>query len=198
MVKRGSLRLRIARGIAPLEAQEMRSMVDQLLCHSGIRAELNWNDRGGGGQTGGPRPQASTTPSILVEIVQDKSPGFGNSHISLGLTLVGTNRAILHASEIQRVAGMLGLGMGNLMACVFVHELGHILLGPEHSGAGILQADWTKGVRKVFAGRGIPFSPAQTREMRAELRRRRMSLEAARTGEAVFGSMTPIRKAAGR
>lgn len=179
-------------GIAPLEVQEIRSRLDQLLCHSGIRTELHWNDRSPGEHPGRPDPQASVTPRILVEIVQDKTSGFGNSDISLGLTLVGTNRAILHASEIQRVADMLGLGLGNLMACVFVHELGHILLGPEHSGAGILRADWTREVRMVLAGRGIPFSPEQTRRMRAELRRRRRSLEAARTGEAVIESMAPI------
>lgn len=182
-------------GIASLEVQEMRSRLDQLLCHSGIRTELNWNDHSVDRNAGSPNPLVSSAPRILVEILPDKTPGFGISHISLGLTLVGTNRAILHASEIQRVANMLGLGMGSLMACVFVHELGHILLGPEHSGAGILRADWTREVRMVLAGRGIPFSPEQTRRMRAELRRRRMSLESAREGETGSESTTPVREA---
>lgn len=173
----------------------MHSMLDQLLYHTGVRAELQWNECGEGGRRSGLDPQASSAPRILVEIVQDKTPGFGNSHISLGLTLVGTNRAILHASEIQRVADMLGLGMGNLMACVLVHELGHILLGPEHSGTGILQADWTKEVRMMLAGRGIPFSPEQARKMRAELRRRRLSLESVSAGQTGIGSTIPIRAA---
>jgi hypothetical protein len=167
-------------GLPEHQLDEMRAMVEALLCHSGLRLEFVWNRPAGGGQRLGIDAMTPGIPRVLVEIVPDKPPGFGKSRISLGLTLVGTNRVFLHGREIQRVAGMWGLEIGSLMACVLVHELGHTLLGPEHAGSGIMQADWTREVRGVLTGRGIPFSPEQTKRMRAEVRRRHANLEAGR------------------
>lgn len=60
-----------------------------------------------------------------------------------------------------------------ILGCVIVHELGHLLLGPKnHSGIGIMQAQWGRNqLRQAMMG-GMLFTPEQSKRIREEVHRR--------------------------
>jgi hypothetical protein len=52
------------------------------------------------------------------------------------------------------------------MAYAAVHEIGHLLMGKDHSRTGIMRAEWGKAEYGEMAQRGLAFSDAEAKAMR--------------------------------
>jgi len=69
----------------------------------------------------------------------------------------------------------LGMGIGEsaAMGHVIAHELGHLLLGGgQHSGSGIMKANWPQKQIELAAQGALAFNPAEQRRILDNIRRR--------------------------
>jgi len=84
----------------------------------------------------------------------------------LGSAEVKEGYVTLFAAEIRRAAAEYRLPVSSVMAYAAVHEIGHLLLGPEHSRRGIMTAVWDKGDYRRMIQRSLVFSNAEAARMR--------------------------------
>ncbi len=96
---------------------------------------------------------------------QDFTFGFS---VSPGLASVYYEDAALLTAREQ-----LGSGLPLLLGCLFVHEIGHLLLNSsDHSPIGVMQAHWgPKQLQQSLTG-FMAFTPAQSRVMREQIKTR--------------------------
>jgi len=74
------------------------------------------------------------------------APRTAESNRKLGRALVGAGGgylATVYVPLVRGLAGELGLDFELLMGDAVAHEAGHCLLGPGHSGVGLMRATWT-------------------------------------------------------
>jgi hypothetical protein len=84
------------------------------------------------------------------------APPTAESNRKLGRALVGAGGgyfATVYVPLVRGLAGEWGLDFGLLMGYRVAHEAGHCLLGPGHSGMGLMRAVWTpKDAREMAQG----------------------------------------------
>lgn len=159
-----------------LRAMQLR--IGTLLNSCGIRAEWAWGNPGKRPTQPSGADRRRAIPQVSLAIAADKPATVGKDHLSLGLILTGTNQISLHVAEIRRFADYLGIGLEQLMGYVAVHEIGHWLLGPEHSPTGVMLKDWCHSEFLVLLRQRIPFLPSEVMRIRLELQLRQDSLGA--------------------
>jgi hypothetical protein len=148
-------------GLSDSSMNEMESLSAVLLSRAGIRVQ--WVHCLGHPQ--GPRPALCDanleTGSVLIRILA-AHPGHPNKlDDPLGSAVVENGYASLYASEINKHADRNGLPAGSLMAYAATHEIGHLLLGPNHASSGIMRAVWGKTEYRDMAQRWLGFSAAE-------------------------------------
>lgn len=163
-------------GLSQSEAAVMRRMMRTLLRYSGIRLEYDWRSKSGRRLTG-PAMQTAGVPRIEIEIQEHKPARYKKDPLVLGMTTLGSNRATLHLAEIERLNGVAPVGLGTLMGLAAIHEIGHTLLGREHYHWGAMTPRWGKREVDLMLHHRMPFSAAQSKALREEIRRRRVQLE---------------------
>ena len=90
----------------------------------------------------------------------------------LGDAVICDNRACPANVYYDRVRGLAG---GNnaptqiLLGRVMAHEIGHLLLGPNHTRTGIMQGAWSGRQLDMEAAHGMLFTPEQSRAMKTRL-----------------------------
>jgi hypothetical protein len=90
----------------------------------------------------------------------------------LGYAVICDNRACPANVYYDRVRGVAG---GNnaptqiLLGRVMAHEIGHLLLGPNHTRTGIMQGAWSGRQLDMEAAHGMLFTPEQSRAMKTRL-----------------------------
>lgn len=175
-------------GLSPSEATVMRRMMRTLLRYSGIRLEWEWQSKSGP-RLIDPAMQSAGVPRIEIEIQRYKPARYTKDPLVLGMTTLGTNRATLHLAEIERLNGVVPVGLGTLMGLAAIHEIGHTLLGREHNRLGAMTPKWGKRDVDLMLHNRMPFTSAQSQALREELRRRRVQLEQVReAGASVVAS----------
>jgi len=113
-------------------------------------------------------PLADVT-HLALNVLPKVLPNSG--HIDgLGMALLndkGTGYyAYVFYDRVQQLAKSRKLGCA-LLAEVFVHEIGHLLLGPNaHSMSGIMCPHWKKQELTRISQGGMFFAPSQSRIMR--------------------------------
>jgi hypothetical protein len=139
----------------------METLSALLLYRSGIGTQ--WVHCGG--HQSGPRPALcddNLKPgSVLLRIVV-AYPGNQNKRGDpLGTAMVESGYASIYATDIHKYAAHNGLPDGTLMAYAATHEIGHLLLGPSHSSAGIMRAVWGEAEYRGMAQRWLGFGVAE-------------------------------------
>ncbi|WP_394766698.1 hypothetical protein [uncultured Paludibaculum sp.] len=157
--------------------QQMRSTMDHLLSSTGIRMEWVWRSPKEAGVRRPTDQAMAGIPQVLINIVADKPSYFAKNHSPLGLMVMGSNHTAIHVTEIQKLAEQLRLELGQLMAHVAVHEIGHWLLGRDHATFGIMLKDWGGQDFRMMLRHRVPFSAAQARRIHEELQNRRARLK---------------------
>lgn len=73
--------------------------------------------------------------------------------------------ALAYYSEIRDFAnGTSGISTGEILGYVIAHEIGHLLLGPQHQDGTIMQSRWGKVELEMIAKRQLRFNSSQRAE----------------------------------
>jgi hypothetical protein len=95
---------------------------------------------------------------------------------TFGLALTEKDRpgtdAIIFYGRVAELARAESLYEWDILAAVMAHEIGHLLLGGDHSPMGIMRAKWDHEVLKLAARRQLQFTPEQFVLIRKEVARR--------------------------
>jgi hypothetical protein len=76
----------------------------------------------------------------------------------------------IYFSRVNELAIRADLDSDEVLGCVIAHELGHVLLGPNHTPTGIMSVSWGEDVEaKLIRQRALGFLPFQQERMRAEV-----------------------------
>ncbi|MCC6585636.1 MAG: hypothetical protein IT168_02855 [Bryobacterales bacterium] len=104
---------------------------------------------------------------LIILLDQPSQSKFTVREQTLGIAL--TDRAFIFLPKIQQLAAAKQVPLSAILSVVIAHELGHLLLGPGHSPAGVMRP--TCGNSEFdLAQRGQPgFTRHQARQMRARL-----------------------------
>ena len=146
--------------------RDLQTLAGVLLSRSGIRAEWVWcnAERRDARST---LCDADLEPGRVLFRIQKRYPGnIKRTGDPLGTAEIEGSYASLYASEIRQFAERSGLSHGCLMAYAAVHEIGHLLMGKDHSRTGIMRAEWGKAEYREMAQRGLAFSDAEAKAMR--------------------------------
>ena len=153
-------------GVSDSSLHEMETFSAVLLSRAGIQTE--WVHCLG--HTQGPRPamcDADLGAGVVMLRVQVAYPGKQTKvGDPLGAAVVESGYASIFVSEIRQKADHNGLPTGSVMAYAATHEIGHLLLGPQHSSLGIMRAVWTEADYRDMAQHWLGFNAAELRALR--------------------------------
>ncbi len=158
--------------LPPAALQEVESETSLLLSRAGLRAQ--WIVCRGVGIAGMPEPcSANLTPNrFVVRIVERHIGNQEKPGDPLGSAEIESQYATLYSADIRTSADKQGVAFDSLMAYAAAHEIGHLLLGPEHGRAGIMQAVWGKTAYRDMAQRWLGFGAAEREAMQGRVRDR--------------------------
>lgn len=78
--------------------------------------------------------------------------------------------ANVFCDRVEHISLLWGLDLGQILGDAMAHELGHLLLGSQHSSQGIMKVPWTLQDLEL-AGRGnLPFLPAEITALQRAVR----------------------------
>ena len=148
-------------GVPDGSLKDMEALSTVLLSRAGVRTE--WVHCLG--HIIGSRPAICDgnleTGIVLLRIVSVYPGNQNKQGDPLGTAMVASGYASIYVSEIDRYAAHNDLPAGCLMAYAATHEIGHLLLGPNHSEAGIMRAVWGPAEYREMAQRWLDFTTTQ-------------------------------------
>jgi len=152
-------------GVSDSSLDEMETLSALLLFRAGVGTE--WVHCGGHLQ--GPQPALCDAQlkagSVLLRIVA-AYPGNQNKRGDpLGTAMLESGYASIYATDIHKYAAHNGLSDGSLMAYATTHEIGHLLLGPNHSSSGIMRGVWGENEYRGMAQRWLGFGAAEKKAL---------------------------------
>lgn len=153
-------------GLSPAILHDVESQTRLLLSHA--RLSLEWVLCTGTANVVLPEPcNANLAPGRFTLRILATYPGNQNKRGDpLGSAEIEGLYASLYAGEIRKSADRHGVSLACLMAYAAVHEIGHLLLGPQHSPAGLMQAVWDKAAYRDMAQRWLAFGALESDAMR--------------------------------
>jgi hypothetical protein len=117
-------------------------------------------------------PSAILAPDLCIRIRYasrilrswrtSNTDALGQSIIARGTQWTVPGRiANVFYDRVEHVASLWGLFPGEVLGNAMAHEMGHLLLGPEHSREGIMKADWASRDLELASQGGLKFSARQ-------------------------------------
>jgi len=153
-------------GVPDSSLDEMETLSALLLYRAGIGTQ--WVHCGGHLQ--GPQPalcDANLEKGTVLLRILVAYPGNQNHRGDpLGTAMVESGYASIYAADIHKFAAHNGLPDGSLMAYAATHEIGHLLLGPNHSSSGIMRAVWGEAEYRGMAQRWLDFGATEQQSLR--------------------------------
>jgi hypothetical protein len=101
-------------------------------------------------------------PAIMVARYRHEPDALGQSLVPSGVhgpTPGGI--ANVFYDRVELVSSLWGLFRGEVLGDAIAHELGHLLLGTQHSHRGIMKADWTRLDLELASQGELQFSPGE-------------------------------------
>jgi hypothetical protein len=122
---------------------------------------------------------AEPTPDIDLRILttpMGSQLGFPQEKLGFALQC-GSGEGACYASvfyqRVEKLAGQAAGSLPRVLACVFAHEIGHLLLGADsHSERSIMRADWDPAGFSSGDLRGLLFTPSQAKLIQANAQER--------------------------
>jgi hypothetical protein len=105
-------------------------------------------------------------PPHMARAVPSDGDTFGVAFTESGKP--GTDAFIFYGRVTER-ARAESLYERDILAAVMAHEIGHLLLGGDHSPTGIMRAKWDREMLKLAARRQLQFTPEQFVLIRKEV-----------------------------
>lgn len=166
-----AIRIYDAAGIEPGLMDRSRARVEAIFERAGIRVEWRYCDRSEPGAAG------CNGEMLAYEVVVRLLPGPpALSSNGCGVALVPATAPAhfitLFVECLRDAASALTVAEDVVLAGTLAHEIGHVLLGPEHGPHGLMQArprpiDWQRA-----ACGGLQFTAAESRRLRQALMER--------------------------
>jgi hypothetical protein len=133
-------------GLTANDAQRLTQTVDRAFDHSGVH--IKWQHcLGALALPSGTACQGETPfDQIAVNLRPQTAPKFNNKRPCMGqanVNEVGGYYANVFVLAVREQAARFGLPFGLLSGYVIAHEVGHCLLGPGHSYAGLMRGRWS-------------------------------------------------------
>jgi hypothetical protein len=157
--------------LSPNEIERLTETVDLVFAHSGF--QIIWQNC---------RPPFAVrtecgTGLLVNEIVVRILPGGPRSSddfriLHLGSSIVaadGGNYASVFVPAVRTQAADFGLSFNLLLAYAVAHELGHCLLGPGHSYAGLMRPAWKHTEAGEISRLGLHLTKKEARKATARL-----------------------------
>jgi len=103
---------------------------------------------------------------LLPNATKDHSHALG---VSTALKSNSGVHASLHFAQIVGLAERARVEPARLLALIALHEVGHLLLGPDHYPMGIMQSHWSNKQLEETINRSSFFTGPQSKKLRANL-----------------------------
>ena len=155
-------------GVSMALEEDMERRVDALMEEAGI--QIRWLHGKDPGRTAETRCTCSHPEPMRVVILHLMAMGKAAMPNELGQAFLGEDgvgvMADLFLDRVQRLTDEREVDLGQLLAHVAAHELGHLLLGAKaHTASGLMQAKMDgESMAKMERG-GFRFSSAQLKKM---------------------------------
>ena len=138
-----------------------------LLAKAGVR--IAWTVYTQERSEGRPQSEDSGTDFVVRIIPASMTARLNHKTGEAGLSLIPsgvhgpTPGGIAHVfyENVKVLASESDLFFGEILGDAMAHELGHLLLGAEHSSEGIMKAHWTVHDLRIASQGGLPFSQTQ-------------------------------------
>ena len=147
-------------GLSPSSLEAIADQVRLVFAHAGV--DLQWIPCS---ETDSRRPaqcEAEAGPRrFTLRILAQYPKGWKRRGDPLGAAQIASFYATLYAGEIRTNAAGKNVDATTLMAYAAIHEILHLLLGPSHSGRGIMRGSWDKSLCSDMAHRRLVLSPAE-------------------------------------
>jgi hypothetical protein len=166
--------------------QSGKEQVRKIFLDAGV--ETAWRDHSLEQMNSPTTPASSTalpSATLVIKILPDSmTQAIRSGRSSLGFAAISpeTHRgseAFVFFDRVKEVTRIRYVNEARLLASVMAHELGHLLLGPGHSGAGIMggNADREENLVRLARLGVLEFLPEQAQRLRAEIFRRMIQEE---------------------
>ncbi|HXH50441.1 MAG TPA: hypothetical protein VNM47_13950 [Terriglobia bacterium] len=164
-------------GLGRLQLQVAEHQVAALFAKAGVRiAWLEYSSKHLPASSGEPAPDFSVRILNVSRILRARrisgTDALGQSIMAPAGTqwTVPGRIANVFYDRVEHVSSLWGLFRGEVMGNAIAHELGHLLLGPQHSHRGIMKADWTPQDLALSSRGQLRFSAKQAVELRRAAR----------------------------
>ena len=107
---------------------------------------------------------APDSDHVILRIGKEmRSGGLGCSFVRQAGGVV----AVIGLGNIQRLASSTRIAESQILAAVMAHEIGHLMLGPAHSGNGLMHGNWDVHDLCQLEQRQLKFDPDQCKRIQA-------------------------------
>lgn len=114
--------------------------------------------------------EALKPAEIVVRLLAKASKGRDQA---LGVSMAMRNgtgvHSSLHFDQIVELAGRARVESTRVLALVALHEIGHLLMGPDHFPMGIMQAHWSERQVDETIQRDLFFTQPQAAKLQSNL-----------------------------
>lgn len=156
-------------GLPNSAAQEMEILAGFLLARTGVQLEWVWCNE----ERNDPRSAMChdnlETGRILLRILADYPGNYKKPVHPLGSAEFAGSFASLYLAQIRKTSDENGVPLGYLTGYAAAHEIGHLLMGNDHSRTGVMRAQWARADYDGIAQRRLIFSQAEGEAMRRSL-----------------------------
>jgi len=91
----------------------------------------------------------------------------------LGMTYFSSGAPPVYADvyfdNVENLVSAYDVGPAQVAGYAIAHELGHLLLGPTHTGYGVMKAVWSGRDLRIMGHHGLTFDKAQRASIRRQL-----------------------------
>jgi hypothetical protein len=161
-------------GVHPHVLAQAEKSITRLLGEAGLEVKrMECSSPAAPGRTSADCRKRLEPAEIVVRIL----PGFrpGDKSV-LGHSLGAAYATVYYEGAVKFAGRQLaseGAATGPILGCVIVHEIGHLLLGPnQHSPRGMMRAQWSSEELKLITDSSLHFTAQQAEAIRAEVNRR--------------------------
>jgi len=150
------------------EIEHLTGTVDLVFEHSGIH--MIWQNCRGALAVGIACDTELPVTGIVVRILPDGPRSSGD--VSLGRSIVaadGGNYASVFVPAVRAQAAGFGVSFNLMLAYAVAHEVGHCLLGPGHSYAGLMRSGWNRKDAGEISRLSLHLTKKEARKASARL-----------------------------
>jgi hypothetical protein len=153
------------------EIERLTETIDRVFAHSGF--QIIWQNCRGAAAVRSACDTGLKVNEIIVRILPGGPRGsddFRTFHLGSSIVAAdGGNYASVFVPAVRAQAADFGLSFNLLLAYAVAHEVGHCLLGPGHSHAGLMLPAWNRKAAGEISRLGLHLTKKEGRKAAARI-----------------------------